>query len=350
MAKLTLESINAALASPESGVRIIQRGDRLSLRATLPPRTGSGPWSQTTISLRVYATPDGLALARARAFELASDLGRSRFSWDDWQRIGMDSGDRCSDWIDRYKASLPTISDRLWRNHYQYLQRLPQDRPLDSDAIARALRASEPNSRTRQVACQKLAALAKFAGIEFDFEPYKAKYQPKERKLPTDRQIEEAIDSIGNRPWRTVAALMATYGLRDHECWHSAIAPDEDGRLICRVSENTKTGSREVVPFPPEWCDRWDLTGELILPPIRAKQHRDYSDRTSKHFRRCKLPFQPYDLRHCWCVRAAVVYRMADSVAARWAGHSVDLHASLYQRYVSQAQQLQAYDEAIRER
>jgi hypothetical protein len=45
------------------------------------------------------------------------------------------------------------------------------------------------------------------------------------------------------------------------------------------------------------------------------------------------VPFQPYDLRHAWAVRAISNPQISPSLAAKSLGHSLMVHTTLYQRY-----------------
>ncbi len=63
-------------------VTIIKRGNKLSLRATLPPKPGDGiKPKRYTISTGLFANATGLKLALAKAQKLESDLIYERFSW-----------------------------------------------------------------------------------------------------------------------------------------------------------------------------------------------------------------------------------------------------------------------------
>ncbi|MEH2156484.1 hypothetical protein [Nostoc sp.] len=67
--KLTIEVINDRLKKALIGVRVEARGDRLSLRATLPPKPGSNktkPYQQY-LALGICANPAGLQRAEAEA-------------------------------------------------------------------------------------------------------------------------------------------------------------------------------------------------------------------------------------------------------------------------------------------
>ena len=64
-------------------VRIIRRGSKLSLRATLPPKPGGGNKPKRyTISPGFSATAEGLKLTLIEAQRIEADLIYGRFSWD----------------------------------------------------------------------------------------------------------------------------------------------------------------------------------------------------------------------------------------------------------------------------
>ncbi|AGY59735.1 hypothetical protein [Gloeobacter kilaueensis] len=71
----TLEAVQARLKADKVGVTVRQRGQRLELRATLPPKEGSGkykPYDQV-IALGYYANPASVA----RAIQEAKAMGHS---------------------------------------------------------------------------------------------------------------------------------------------------------------------------------------------------------------------------------------------------------------------------------
>ncbi len=76
------DKINKANSKLEK-VRIIQRGNTLSLRATLPPKPGDGYKNkQYTLSPGFNATDEGLQLTLIEAQQIEADLIYGRFSWD----------------------------------------------------------------------------------------------------------------------------------------------------------------------------------------------------------------------------------------------------------------------------
>ena len=81
---LTIEAINARLETAQLGLKIYQRGEKLSIRGTLPPKPSSKRTKphQQLISLGVYANPAGLEYAESEAFRLGGLLAQKRFSWE----------------------------------------------------------------------------------------------------------------------------------------------------------------------------------------------------------------------------------------------------------------------------
>ena len=81
--KITLEAVNERRKAARLGLVVIQRGNKLSLKGTLPPKPGSSKLSphQQTISLGIYANPAGLEHAEAKALELGAVVAQKRFSW-----------------------------------------------------------------------------------------------------------------------------------------------------------------------------------------------------------------------------------------------------------------------------
>jgi integrase len=119
-----------------------------------------------------------------------------------------------------------------------------------------------------------------------------------------------------------------------------------DGTLVVVVEDEAKTGYREVFPFHPHWVDRWNL-GQVRRPKVQPKWLKDYGDRCSKAFKREAVGFPPYTLRHAWCIRVSVRYRLPLSVAAALAGHSPTVHLNTYQRWISAAQHQEVYQQSI---
>lgn len=363
--KLTLEAINERLRAAKTGVAVRQKGNRLYLRATLPPKSQSerdDPFQQE-ISLKIYANPAGLERAEAEARKLGALIACKEFCWDLYCGVAKSQATlTCGYWIERFKdycLSTNLQSDDLAKAELLWIKRyynpslkwLPKEVELTSTVIIAVAQRSQPNSRSRQLACQVLQQLARFAGVEVDLKPYVGNYSPQKRgrDIPTDREIVQAIENFTIPSWRCLYGLMATYGLRDHEVFFTKMEWRDEGTgspfLVARVTDG-KTGARDVYPFYPEWVERWHLW-DLNLPRLTARINQDYGERIARAFKRAEMPFTPYDLRHAYAIRVSVVFKLPVAVAAAYMGHSPTVHWQTYNRWISQEQHHRVYKDVL---
>lgn len=225
-----------------------------------------------------------------------------------------------------------------------------------AEAIYATVRSLDVNSRSCQVCCTALAAFAEFLHLELpiDLKTLWGNYGAhltQARDLPADELIVATWEKIPNPAWRYVYAVMATYGLRNHEVFfadYSALTQTQRQPTV-RVLATTKTGEHEVWPFYPEWVEQFNLA-EITLPQIQTDLTRTtlqrIGQRVTSQFRRYELPFSPYDLRHAWAVRTIHV-GLPDTVAARMMGHSVAIHTRTYHQWMTRRDQQHAVDAAL---
>ena len=267
------------------GLKLYQRGEKLSLRGSLPPRPSSGKSRphQQFISLGVYANSAGLEFAEAEAFRLGGLLAQRQFSWQEIEPEVDSKGDTCQLWIERFKRDWQkkqggdeaTIALR-WREQFWYpaFKWLPPNAILSAQLLDSVVDRWKPNSRSRQITCQKLQRLVDFAGIASDIRSRQGNYSLSSVDCIILRNdaIIAAIDGMRNKLWQWVAGMMATYNLRDHEAFLCDVEWSEyDGQqwLVAFVPDGTKTGRRETFPLPPEWVERWRLW-EVRRPKVTA--------------------------------------------------------------------------------
>ncbi|MEM9446905.1 MAG: hypothetical protein AAGA75_00040 [Cyanobacteria bacterium P01_E01_bin.6] len=360
--KLTLEAVNQRLRASAAGLVVMQRGERLYLRGTLPPKPGSGKLKahQQEISLKIYANPAGLEYAESKAMELGALIAQKRFSWLEVQG-DRHNADSCQAWIEAFKKYalqnlIKTTGEQAeidWKERFWYpaFTKLNPKSDLTADAIILAVQKTKVDSRSRQVCCQRMNKLAEFAGIKIDLKPYQGNYNPRnvDRDIPSDEEIEKAIDSMKNPEWKHVAAMMATYGLRDHEVWFAKVVSLDTGDrtvMMCEITDG-KTGARKSIPpLPPEWAERWELA-EGSPPNLKVRTNKEYGDRTARAFTRQKNPHKPYSYRHAFAIRAALKYGFPTAVSAKWLGHDPSVYLSTYQKHISEAQATEAFLEKI---
>jgi hypothetical protein len=324
-------------------VKIVCRGRKLSLRGSLPKKPGEGRGNrQQTIALGIFANPEGVKVALAKAQRLESDLNLDRFSWTEWAAGGSAGDKTAADWgkeLGLIKAA--TITPTSYESNYREpLASLPT-KPLTEDLLtAHILSRSQPNTWTRNNDCMVFKQAAQLAGLQVDFSTIKGRYSPKPLSpddVPSDEEIEATWEGLSSHGWRWVYGMMATYGLRPHEVFriaNLATIGSETGKIT--IVEDSKTGRRDVWPLPDRWRGQFNLE-QVVWPKIQVegRSNRDLGQRVSAGLR--KIPHHPYAVRHAWAIRSAVM-GVPDSIAARWMGHSVAVHAKTYHSAINQLQ------------
>ena len=81
----------------------------------------------------------------------------------------------------------------------------------------------------------------------------------------------------------------------------------------------------------------------MPLLTARAGRNDSYGTKIAQHFKRKKLPFKPYDLRHAWAARTAV-YGLDPAIAAKMMGHDLTIHSRVYHRFLNRASMQQAWE------
>lgn len=372
-----LAAINRRLKLAQMGLQLEQRGDRLALRGTLPPKPGSTktkPYQQR-ISLGMEPSLGGLKQAEREAKVIAAQLITETFDWERYQvwrgreRLDAESLSRHLRAYEQYFFQQPerqaalSSAQSTWECAYQpYLRKLEilsqSHRKLTlSEAICLTVESFPLTARSRQICCTALAAFAQYLELELpeDFSHKGGTYHSgkvQRRDLPSDEQILAAYDLIPNEGWQFVYGVMATYGLRNHEvffCDYDRLRSGE-GQDSIGVLANTKTGEHEVWPFYPDWIDRFDLR-RIRLPQVNTDLNQTTLQRigqqVTRQFKRYGIPFSPYDLRHAWAVRTIHV-GLPDTVSAKMMGHSVAIHTRTYHRWITRRDQQAAVDAALR--
>ena len=374
----SLDEINQRLKVARLGLKIERRGEKLNLRGTLPPRPNSAKLSasQQRIPLGISANEDGLAQITQTAKVVAAQIITDTFDWHDYLEIvpGLTRASAgLTVQVDAFETHFfqerlklreakPSSVKTTWQKAYvPYLRKLQAiaaqhpDLPLP-EAIYATVQSTKANSRSRQVCCTALDVFTTFVGIPLptEIKSFAGSYSHSKtqlRQLPTDAEILAAYEKIPSARWQFVYGIMATYGLRNHEVFFSdyAMLAGGDDEAILEVLESTKTGQHDVWPFHREWIDTFNLR-DIRLPKVNTNLSQTtlqlVGQQVSKQFKRYKIPFSPYDLRHAWAVRTIGV-GLPDTVSARMMGHSVAIHNNTYQRWIARRDQRAAVRAAI---
>jgi integrase len=306
-----------------------------------------------------------LKVAEAKAKEIGALLDLGRFEWKPYLKIKREievAEKTVSDWIEsfeqHYFESRPRTPSKLntfRKNYHALLSRMPGNEVLTADLIRETvLKESAAGSRNRQLFVMAYSSLAKLAGVEVDLRSLRSNYSPNSvspRDLPTDVEILETVERFVDPGWQWIYGMLATYGLRDHEVFRVDTSRLREAPHVLEVLDDSKTGGRLVYPCPSGWVDHFRLW-DVRLPKFRTQpdtlDNNAVGEKISSKFWALKLPFTPYDLRHAYAVRTAVL-GVEVAIASRWMGHSVAVHTKIYHQFLNEGHNLRAW-ELMRER
>jgi len=330
-------------------LRIHKRG--LYLRCgKLPPKPGDEVGKR-------YEIPQGplsaisISRAESKSHKLWESVVERRFNWGDYDTT-LKQTDTVSEWVAKLRThhlSTGQCKARTWDKHWEgdVFSKMNPGAKLTPTLILETVLQSPENSRQRRLTCQKLNKLAKFAGIAIDLKPYQGNYgrsKVQRRELPTDEQIEAWYTAIGSGPWRMVYARLAVFGLRPSESFQFELLDTYTARVIDAKSRLP----RETKAFHPHWAEQWDLEGELPkINPRPGRLAEDTSERIRVRLAAWGVTCQRYDLRHAWCVRGSITYKIPTSLMARWAGHSEAVHNEQYLKWIRGDQSDAAYQSMV---
>ncbi len=363
-----LAQANGRLRTSNIGIAIQQRGNILWLRGTFPPKPNSGKNKphQQRISLKtkehpqgVKATLPGLQYAEKQARFISVLLDSGQFNWAEWDVSQAPKPETVSDWVEKFEAeywkrrSRNQQTETTWKKDYQVVfpkfAQFADDAELSIDLMIEFASLSEPDTRSRKRVCDILGRLAKFAKLE-NLDAIKeltGNYSPgtvSPRSLPTDEQIAQWRDRITSPGWQWVYGMCAAYGLRPHEAFHV----DMLDFPTARVSDETKTGERFIYPLYPEWAENWNLK-EIFLPNLKSiedSSNAKLGTKVSGFFYDLKIPFPPYNLRHCYA-RRCFEFGFTPDFGAKLMGHSVTTHCKTYRVWIDEATYLKVYETLI---
>ncbi len=349
-----LNHANGLLKAGKIGVRIQARGDRLYLVATLPPKPESTkPYPhQQRISLGYRFNQIGLDKAVKDARVLSARLIEGTFSWGDYieQRPMTTFGDVIALFSERYESERldkghdpVVIQQTLKGNYLKQLGNLDVNQDF-SVAVLESQLKSIDHTATRRVRAIAYAALADTVGVEHNLRSLVGAYNHKSinpRDVPNDSLIAETYLKIKSKRWRTVYALMAIYGLRNHESFRCDFID-----LPVLFVNRGKTGERYIYPLYPEWANEW-LT-DLTMPKVNLDRTNLQlgKDVCTWFYRTKQIPFSAYNLRHAWA-RRSIDFGWDITLAAKQMGHSVKVHSEVYHAWITQDTYDKAYQQLL---
>ena len=290
-----LDAANNRLKQSNAGIKIFKRGQKLSLRGMLPKKKGNGK-SQQTISLGIYCNGAGIGSAEKQAQKLASQLALNEFAWNDWidkeksiGTVGYWIKEFESDYFNRKEKNERSLT--TWNTEYKAMfNRLNIADNLTEPILIDLVLTTDPDTRQRKRAVLAANTLAKFAKLDCDFNRYKGNYSHLnngDRELPTDEEIAKYYWSIPNSHWQRAFALIAAYGISNHELFHIDLnsLTKPPGHLISNYRKN-HYGVRRIWCLYPEWYEQWELSKPVDLPNVSGKNNRALGNRVTNAFKR----------------------------------------------------------------
>ncbi len=350
-----LEALNGGLRRRGIRLKVQQVKEGLWLRGTLPQLDGTR--SQQRVSLGLKAIETSLVEAEARAVALAAAIQKGTYpaAGLPWiQATGClneapaNSAERTvvegieelqrQYWQGKVRTS---AAERTWTRIQTELKRLPTGATLTTELLLAVAAATPAGSRTRLEACKVYKRLGKvvgLAGLE-QLDELRTPYEPKERELPTDDQLVELLQQVGDHPrygWITWAAV--TYGCRPSEVFSLQPAGDGTARVLTIKRKGKLPAWRtalalQLTPPPGPRSVPLDVSTPAHYDSLEAKQVCEY---WQKWIKKRVEGLQLYDLRHCWAIRS-IRKSLNASLAAKCMGHSLAVHHNTYHRWLDQA-------------
>ncbi|MEA5510474.1 hypothetical protein VB715_11925 [Crocosphaera sp. UHCC 0190] len=105
-----LKKANEILKAVSINLTIEQRGSKLLLRGTFPPRPNSKFTNshQQRLTLNLPATDEGLQVAKGKAKEISGQLTLDKFRWDDHININNETYITIGDAIESFESIIST--------------------------------------------------------------------------------------------------------------------------------------------------------------------------------------------------------------------------------------------------
>ncbi len=326
---------------------LIQRKNRLYLRATLPKKEEPRRKGQTSIPLGLPALPENLKKAVELGRRLDDQLHQHNFSWTLWDsseltRLATGKPDNAvslaefregiESVFDQKYPDKPKSWDTIWGKKYKpainLLARL--NGTCSQDLLMDVLESVQaPSSRKSHASIFNLT----IRKLRLDYNPEEitaagAGYTRAEltpRDIPTDDQLIAYWSKIRLPHWRWMFGVIMAYGIRPHEIVGCQMRSDG----VLEILPDTKTGRREVWACPEEWVE------ELGLKQVcRPSQKKEQVSRACNHYIRDRgVPVELYAVRHAYAIRL-LSHGITSDLGAKLMGHSPQVHTNTYRRWM----------------
>jgi len=305
----------------------------LYLLANLPKKSGEGSMPQR-IPMRLPDTTANRKVAEKRRAVLQRQVDQGVFDWADWTDTAKGTTWRQAiNALYRKRVVLGRTGESTWEVNYMgRLRQVDMNRVVTSQEVARFLQKWPRDTCSYKEAYYLAKDLCSLITVGFPEMPVPTYKKGALTSVPEDHAIIEWVQK-GPPDVSWALGMLATYGLRPHELDRCRFIDDKH-RL--QVDDETKTGSRVVIPLMADWVEVFDLRNER-----RRVRKSLASDATAQWLHGWKkklgMPFVPYALRHAYAGR---LWRCGGSnldvyTAARLMGHSISRHERTYREWIA---------------
>ena len=319
-----------------------QRG-RLYVNGMFPKKSGEPGTEQTSITLQLDDTPAGRKAAEKWLKKIERELKNGSFRWSDYRRTGKSSND-AKTWLEairslrRKKVEMGTTAASTWEvNYWGTLKLMPLQEIVTTESLARELGRYRRDQYTYKKCHGLFRHIAKIAKVDFPEVPVPTySLRSASTDVPSEDEIVEWVLNSGESYMWTFG-MMATYGLRPHECDDCELI-EHNGLMLVRVDDQTKTGYRTVIPQEKHWVELFNLQHRRPRPESNRSAERKDATSVWLNARRLKqkIKWKPYSLRHAYAGR---LWRNGGSElsvfdAAQLMGHSTQIHIQTYRAWI----------------
>lgn len=363
--EVLLREVNARLKAGKVGLSVIRIKKKLYLQGKMPDPKNPGMMKRRQLPLKINASIAGIQVAEEEARRISVQIARGQQPEPTYKDATGGGEKKLGDWIASWERAYrkrrgDKFNPKTWAKDYAFVySKLDRDRIWDDDYLMEFIeRGTDAGTRSRVRFVNAIRALARHAGRDIDFKGMNSGYEAQKvaRILPDDEDIVKVwkqVRDMGMSDWAWVLGAIATYGLRPHEVYRLDTTVLESGEdKSIRVTENSKTGERVVWPVWPDWVEKFGLQ-DVRIPEYDGDNPDDNEilghKVTLKFTRNIGVPFKLYNLRHKYAVRC-IAFEVNDTMAARWMGHSVDVHRKTYQRWLSARDQKAEFERLERKR
>lgn len=330
-------------------MKIVEKAGRLYLQGTFPRKDGEAGNAQYLVTLQLEDSKKGRLAAAKQLTRAKKLLKAGEWDWKDWA-VNRNQGSGFEHGVETWRTAIRVLYKRKvllgrcreesWHTNYMgTLKLMPQAKKVTTASMKEELEKYSRDQYTYKKLYGLLKHIADITGQPFPevgiplYDRATTVYE-----IPDDQYIIDWVLS-SPEPYRWFFGMMATYGLRPHECDECRLVFDENQKIwLAQVDDDTKTRFRTVIPLDETWHDLFNLGDRRVRPQSSRDPNRRDGCSVWLNKQRIKMGIdhKPYMLRHAYAGR---LWREGGSElpldnAADLMGHSVKVHLKTYRRWI----------------